>query len=119
MTVQQILKQELQFPVVPAASNDLLSRLGAVDDFLMQLTEAGPALVLDPSCKVLARALAGGYRYAISSKGDRAPKPDKNDFSHPADALQYLCMGFRQYTASARRRQIQVPRQSANNSYVW
>jgi hypothetical protein len=34
-----------------------------------------------------------GYRYKRKREGDLNPLPEKNEASHPADALQYLCLG--------------------------
>ena len=33
-----------------------------------------------------------GYRYAKMRNGQRKPTPDKNQYSHPADALQYASL---------------------------
>lgn len=119
-TVASILAEELKFPVVAASSNDLASRIGAVDDCLVSLTEVGPAFVVDPECRVLIRGMAGGYRYPINARGERVDKPEKNSFSHPCDALQYLCMGLRRNLLAAKRReQRRLPRQPSHNSYIW
>jgi hypothetical protein len=34
----------------------------------------------------------GGYRYGKTKAGQRKPSPDKNEYSHVADALQYVCL---------------------------
>jgi hypothetical protein len=36
--------------------------------------------------------MGGGYRFAKTRSGARKPSPDKNEFSHIADALQYACL---------------------------
>jgi hypothetical protein len=38
------------------------------------------------------RALSGGYRYARTRNGVRRPTPDKNEYSHIIDALQYAAL---------------------------
>ena len=43
-------------------------------------------------CPTLYRALNGGYRYGKTKAGQRKPVPDKNDYSHIVDALQYAAM---------------------------
>ena len=43
-------------------------------------------------CPVLIRALAHGYRYAKTRNGVRKPPPDKNEYSHIMDALQYAAL---------------------------
>jgi hypothetical protein len=55
--------------------------------------KAKPGFALHPRCSVLRRAMAGGYQYRKmkTGGGDRfTEKPDKNRFSHVADALCYV-----------------------------
>jgi hypothetical protein len=40
----------------------------------------------------LINALRGGYRYKVKSSGDVDDKPEKNKYSHIADAFQYACL---------------------------
>jgi hypothetical protein len=40
-------------------------------------------------CPTVVRALGGGYRYGKTRDGVRKPNPEKNNYSHCADALQY------------------------------
>lgn len=91
-SVKQILEDELGVKVYPADSNTLVDRLGAVDDFVTRLTDAGPALLIDPSCVTLVRGFKSGYRYQVSNKGQVGSSPEKNSFSHVHDACQYMCM---------------------------
>lgn len=51
-----------------------------------------PQLVIHPRCDVLRRAMMGGYQYRrLRISGERySDRPDKNKFSHVADALQYV-----------------------------
>jgi hypothetical protein len=83
------------FEVQYDTNNTLTPRLEAMEYYMTRLTDVGPALLIDPSCKTIIRALGGGYRYAISSKGNTAATPDKNEFSHPADACMYLAKHFK------------------------
>ena len=41
----------------------------------------------------LVQGFLGGYKYKVRDEADQilSPKPDKNLYSHPHDALQYLC----------------------------
>ena len=119
-TVASILAEELGLPVVPAQTNALAARLDAVEKYLTLLTDVGPALLLDPGCKTLIRGMAGGYRYEINRKGDRAPTPKKDAYSHPADALQYLCLGFQQAVGSTKlMATLKLHRQPQHNIYAW
>lgn len=77
----------------PAPSNNLDTRLRAVESFLLRQSDGGPAFIIDRSrCPKLTRALAGGYRFAKLKTGMSKPTPDKNEYSHLADALQYACL---------------------------
>jgi hypothetical protein len=60
---------------------------------LLAQRDGGPAILIDKQrCPTLVRALSGGYRYAKTKAGQRKPTPDKNEYSHIADALQYVCL---------------------------
>ena len=77
----------------PAPTNDIDPRLRAVEAFLLGQRDGGPAFIIDRDrCPVLVRALGGGYRYAKTRTGLRKLVPDKNEYSHVMDALQYLCL---------------------------
>jgi hypothetical protein len=77
----------------PAPTNDIDRRLRAVEAFLLAQRDGGPALMVDrDGCPELVRALSGGYRYAKTRSGIRKPNPDKNQYSHIADALQYAAL---------------------------
>lgn len=77
----------------PAPTNDPDTRLRAVEKFLIEQRQGEPAMLIDGSrCPTLVQALDGGYRFSITRTGNKRPKPDKNEFSHIADALQYACL---------------------------
>jgi hypothetical protein len=87
-----VLKR-MGFACFPAPTNDLDPRLRAVESLLLQQRDGGPAIVFDRSrCPTLVRAMNGGYRYGKTKAGQRKPSPDKNEYSHVADALQYVCL---------------------------
>ena len=114
-----VLEKELGVKVKGASSNDLAARLGAVDSFLTLLTEAGPALLIDPSCKQTIAGFSSGYKYAINTKGVASDKPDKNSYSHLADAIQYGAMAFVDGAArEARARKHAHFNVQSRNTYV-
>ena len=77
----------------PAPTNDIDARLRAVEAFLLAQRDGGPAMIFDEeNCPALIQAMTGGYRYAKTRHGQRKPTPDKNEYSHIADALQYACL---------------------------
>jgi hypothetical protein len=84
------------FTVDIVDSNNLLQpRIDAAEHFTTRLVEGEPALLIDPSCRHLIRALSGGWRFTVMRKGDaRSVEPEKNKWSHPADAF---CYGARYY----------------------
>lgn len=85
--------KRLGFVAFPAPTNDIDPRLRAVEAWLMRQAEGGPAIIFDRQrCPTLIRAMGGGYRYAKMKSGQRKPSPDKNEYSHPSDALQYGCL---------------------------
>ena len=75
---------------------DWESRRTAVEHFLLYHDKDGPGLILHaPSAPTLAKGFSGGYvypeKYAETEPGK--PKPVKNRYSHPHDALQYVAAG--------------------------
>ena len=90
-SVFDILKQE-GFRVIPAKSNTLVARITAVDKLLTRLVDGKPAMLIDPEARDLINALRGGYRYKIRKDGEADDTPEKNKYSHVADAHQYACM---------------------------
>ena len=80
-----------------APSNDFTLRREAVASTMTRLTMLGePGFLLDPRAKVLRKGLAGAYCFKrVQVAGDERFKdtPDKNEYSHVADALQYCLIG--------------------------
>lgn len=74
----------------PVGSNALVERLGAVEGMLTTLVDGSPRVIISPRCQRLISAMGGGYRYK-KTKG-LTDEPEKNEFSHIADAFQYLCV---------------------------
>ncbi len=85
--------KRMGFMAFPAPTNDIPQRLRAIEAFLLAQREGGPAFLIDANrCPTTVRALNGGYRFAKTRTGVRKPMPDKNEYSHIADALQYACL---------------------------
>ena len=81
--------------IEPARTNDMVSRLGAVETFLNKMVQGEPGLLISPNCHYLRKAMNGGYHYEKEAKSmgsEYKPTPEKNFSSHIADSLQYLCM---------------------------
>lgn len=77
--------------VKPARTNDPLVRINATEKMLLDYIEGDPVYRIDPSCKWLIEALRSRYRYAnVKNRDlDHAEKPEKNNWSHVAEASQY------------------------------
>ncbi len=81
--------------VVPATTNAIIPRIGAVEHFLNKMYSGEPGFVLSPNCSFLRKALNGGYHYEKEPKSlgeNYKPMPVKNFSSHISDALQMLCL---------------------------
>lgn len=70
----------------------LTVRLESVRKPLRTLVDGRPQFLLHPRCRVLRRAMMGGYHFRrLRVSGERySSEPDKNQFSHISDALQYV-----------------------------
>lgn len=98
------------FTAFPAPTNDPDARIRAVEHWLMMFTSAGPGLVIDAGrCPMLVRALNGGYRFSKDRHSEARARPNKNNFSHITDALQYACLGAQHGTYSMIQRRINRP----------
>lgn len=94
-----IVPLNMGFITEPAPTNDPTLRLDAVKSFLTRLVDGGyPGYVLNKSCSLLRKGKMGGYKYkkiqAAGSEDRYNLKPDKNVYSHAADAEQYLALGY-------------------------
>ena len=82
----------------PVQQNSFELRRECVSDLLRSSYAGKPAIILSPKCKMLRKGFNGFYHYRKMRTGgagdDRyAEAADKNEYSHPHDALQYLCYG--------------------------
>ena len=81
--------------IIPAPTNAIMPRVGAVEFFLNKMYAGEPGFVLSPNCHFLRKAMNGAYHYDKDPKGsgdEYKPMPVKNFASHCADALQMLCL---------------------------
>lgn len=88
---------------IEPAMQTLTIRMESVSKPLRTLVDGGfPQFVLHPRCKILRRALMGGYHFRrMRISGERySEQPDKNHYSHVADALGYA--GTRLFGAGLR-----------------
>jgi hypothetical protein len=94
-----------------APSNDWTLRRESVAGALNRMIEGKPGFVLSPLCKTLRKGFSGGFHYKrvkVTGSERYHDKPDKNEFSHPHDALQYLMSGAGE-GRTVMRKQQKVP----------
>jgi hypothetical protein len=95
------------FMCMPSPSNRLPPRLNAVERFLTESRAGTAAMLINRTlCPTLVTALNGGYRFKYNQIGEAQPIPEKNRWSHVADAHQYLCQGASGGTAVAIARKV-------------
>jgi hypothetical protein len=79
--------------------------------------------LVSPACKVLRKGFAGGYHYRrLKVAGDDRyqDQPNKNEFSHVHDALQYALSGGGEARALGRRPQAFArPAVARTDFSVW
>lgn len=90
----------MEIDIAPAPSNLWTPRFTAVDDLLTEFVEKRPMILLSDECGILRKGFNSGYIFAstkVHGYKVLTVDPVKNDFSHPHDALQYLCLGSSDY----------------------
>jgi hypothetical protein len=90
-----------EFPgvtVVNARTNDIATRIAAVEGPLRRLVNGEPAVLIHPDCKILRSACLSKYQYRrmkIAGEERYTEEPDKaaKPYADIADAVQYLFLG--------------------------
>ena len=102
------------FMAIPSPSNRLEPRLNAAERFMTETRGGTAAMLINrPKCPTLVGALNGGYRFKYNQIGESQPIPEKNKWSHVADAHQYLCQGASGNTAVTIARRVTRQREMA------
>ncbi|MEJ2655590.1 MAG: hypothetical protein P8012_00130 [Desulfobacterales bacterium] len=98
------------------ARNDTEIRRGALRAPLTRMIDGKPGILISPKCKVLRKALSGGFcfkkKQIVGSEQYHAT-PDKNKYSHVAEACEYMCIG-----GGEGERLIEAPPQDVDTS-LW
>lgn len=89
MTSMQVVRQR-GMTIYPAITNKFVKRKETVDYFLGR----DEGFIVSPELTFTREALGAGYVYkeARNNKGEVLDIPSKNEYSHMADAIQYLCL---------------------------
>lgn len=118
-TCIDILNNHTPWKWTAAPTNDLTMRLEVVKNTLNRMVDGNPAFLLSPRCKVLRKGFNGSYNYKIVKGGDGTRthnQPDKNKYSHPHDALQYLLLGGGESGVVLNKRNTEDPTRRFANS---
>jgi len=109
-------------PARPAATNDFIKRRESVAVCLGRLIDGQPGLMVHPQCTVLRKAMAGGYNYkrvqVIGAEKYRNV-PDKNHYSHVAEAGQYMMLGAGEARTLIRRDRPVMRQEVALTEYAF
>lgn len=93
VTIEQAVRSR-GYNTIKASSNDPERRIAAVEGLLTRAIDGGPGLLVSSECPWLLKSMDFGYRYKKQVNGIGALTPEKNHYSHIADALQYLCLHY-------------------------
>lgn len=87
--------KRLGFKCYAAPTNEIETRLRAVEQLFLRNIAAGPAILIDgAACPVLVKSLKFEYRYRRKQTGELEDKPEKkHPASDVADCLQYAALG--------------------------
>lgn len=94
------------YDIEAAKTNSFIARRESVAWFLSRMVDGKPGMVIDNSCRMIRKGFAGGYHYRrIQVVGEEryTEIPNKNIYSHIADALQYACLSVGGVQAVAER----------------
>lgn len=91
-------------PCQPAPSNSPTLRRAALANPFGRICGDGlPAFLISPKAKIIRKGLAGGFHFRrLKVSGDEryTDEPDKNMYSHPVEALEYMALGEGEGTAA-------------------
>lgn len=121
-TIFELMNAHTPWRWRPAQSNELTIRIEAVNLALNRMIDGKPGFQLSPTCSTLRKAFAGGYHYKKVSSANNATfheTPNKNEFSHISDALQYLALaaGAGDAALAKNRKTKDRPRMASNIDY--
>lgn len=87
-------------PVFPAPTNAIKARIDATQAPMGRLINTKPGFLIHKRCRILRAGLAGKWKYKrlqVAGAERYNTVPEKNEYSHPCDALGYLLTGGGEY----------------------
>lgn len=103
-----VSQEGVKITAIPAPTNDPAMRHGTLGMVLSREIDGKPGLLISPTLKVTRKGLAGGYCYKrVQVAGDERfqDKPDKNKYSHPVEAGEYMLVGAGEWLELVKRKQ--------------
>ena len=88
----ETVAERMKLPILPAPTNELNPRLDGVRQLLTYFPDGQPALLVSRRCKIVRKGFMSHYRFKTKGEGAQKtvdPKPEKNLWSNPHDAVQY------------------------------
>ena len=97
-----VIRKTLHTKPIPGEKS-IVKRRNAVIEFLSNNPKGIPHFQLDPvDVPMLIEGFDGGYHYGYAKDGSLHDEPEKNEYSHPHDALQMICSRIMQVDLSSR-----------------
>ena len=107
---RDIMEAETGLKIRPAPSNAITPRLDCVKMVLNRMIDGTPGFLLSPVCKVLRKGFNSGYKFKKVANANAniliSDTPDKNEYSHPHDGLQYLLIGGGEFNETMGRKTV-------------
>lgn len=115
--------KQLGFLAYPASTNDIETRLLAVERLLRTYTGGTPGILIHrEGCPTLITAMGNKYRYKKKRDGQLEDRPEKlHPWSDVADGLQYMCLGTQANLTGRvmlRDRPVSQPRRVASGGWT-
>jgi hypothetical protein len=93
-----MVQAEEGFAAMPAISNDQTARKDAVKTYLISMSDGQPNFLIDPAATMIRKGMNGGYNYRriqVSGEERYREVPDKNEYSHPVEGMEYAALHTR------------------------
>ena len=95
-TTFQLLGHKGIYATPAPGNNDFVLRAEAFSAPMKRFIDGEPGMLIHPDCRVTRKGLQGGYAYKrikVANSDRWRDLPDKNQYSHPCEAGQYLVLG--------------------------
>lgn len=103
------VEHETEIGIRPAPTQELNARFESVRRNLARTIDGtAPGLLISPACRVLRKGFNSGYRFRriqLAGQERYDEKPEKNEWSHVHDALQYGLLGGGEFAEVTGRRE--------------